>query len=313
MEPISPQEKFYHEHCCVKLFGDNIEPSFFYAQEEFEELARKNIEAKLIVPGAQRKISASLYRGAKGSSRITVFGDGKLGSFILKPEHPEVPSFPANEHLAMTLSRLAGIPTAECGLLWGPDKRFTYITRRFDRLTENGTVEKVAMEDFGQIFGRVRDADKYKESFNRIGRFLRERSTQPLLDGTQFFNQVFLSYLIGNNDFHLRNISLFTRNNTPKLTPAYDVTITQLIDPEPNQDVTLPVMGKRARLKHADWIEFGATLGLNSKAIENRLLHFEKCLPIFIHAILQSLLPENQKHALEAMIVARLGRAGSLA
>jgi serine/threonine-protein kinase HipA len=125
---------------------------------------------------------------------------------------------------------------------------------------------------------------------------------------TQLFDQVFLSYLIGNNDFHLRNISVFTAGNTPRLTPAYDVTITQLIDPEPDQDVTLPVMGKRANLKRIDWIEFGSSLGLNPKAEENRFSHFQNRMAIFFDTIERSLLPEKQKKALTEFMKRRLAR-----
>ncbi len=233
---------------------------------------------------------------------------GTLGQFIIKPEHPDVPTFPANEHLAMTLSRIAGIPTALCALLLGPDGKLAYITRRFDRVLRNGKIEALAMEDFGQIFGRTRDSAKYKESFNQIGKFLREKSRNKLLDVTQLFEQVFLSYLIGNNDFHLRNISVFTAENTPRLTPAYDVTITQLIDPEPNQDITLPVMGKRANLKRTDWVEFGNTLGLNAKAVENRFSHFQKKMPEFFEAIESSLLPGAQKEFLKEFVSGRMER-----
>jgi serine/threonine-protein kinase HipA len=310
MEPTNTKEGLYHAACAQSFFGHKLAPDYNYFQDEFEDLARKNIEARLIVPGAQRKISASLVTNEAGKGRITVMGTGSLGQFIVKPEHPQIPTFPVNEHLAMTLSRVAGIPTAECALLLGPDGKLAYITKRFDRELRNGKLESLAMEDFGQIFGRTRDSAKYKESFNKIGGFLREKSKHRLLDVTQLFGQVFLSYLIGNNDFHLRNISVFTSGNVPRLTPAYDVTITQLIDAEPDQDLTLPIMGKRANLKRSDWIEFGNSLGLNAKAVENRFAHFQKKIPAFLHAIENSLLPDEQKSFLRDFITRRIARIG---
>ncbi len=90
--------------------------------------------------------------------------------------------------------------------------------------------------------------------------------------------------------------------------PAYDVTITQLIDLEPNQDITLPVMGKRANLKRTDWVEFGNTLGLNAKAVENRFSHFQKKMPEFFEAIESSLLPGAQKEFLKEFVSGRMER-----
>lgn len=312
MGPIDRNEGFYHSSCAQNFFGHSSVPDYDYFTDEFETLAQKNIEAKLIVPGAQRKISASLVTNESGQGRITILGTGALEQFIIKPEHPDVPTFPINEHLAMMLSRIAGIPTADCALLLGPDGKFAYITRRFDRMIRNRRLESLAMEDFGQIFGRTRDSAKYKESFNQIGKFLKERSRSKLLDVNQLFEQVFLSYLIGNNYFNLRNISVFTAVHTPRLTTAYDVTMTQLIDSEPNQDLTLPIMGKKAKLKRTDWIEFGNSLVINAKAIENRFSHFEKCLPRFFASIDNSLLPEVQKKTLKQFISQRMTRLISL-
>ena len=309
MDQIDDKKRFYHDKCARNLFGVVAQLKLPYLQEEFEALAEQNVKARLIVPGAQRKISASLTADHAHRHRITLVGTGEYGLYILKPQHPLVPEFPVNEHLAMSLARVAGIPTAEFGLIMGEDQKLTYITRRFDRQFQQGSFIKRSMEDFGQLFGRTRDNDKYKESFDRIGKYLNERSGNRLIDVVRLFDQVFLSYLIGNNDFHLRNIAVFTDANIPVLTPAYDITITQLIDPEPLEDVTLPVNGKKNNIRRGDWLEFCDRIGINKKAAESRITRFEKMVPHFLAAIAKSLLPESQKSALVEFMQARLKRA----
>ena len=308
-EAIDGRAHHYHEACAMELFGRG-HASLPFFQEDFEALALENIRAQLIVPGAQRKISASLLAEERNKARITIFGAGEAGMFILKPEHPQVTTFPVNEHAAMMMARAVGLTTAAFGLMLGPDGKLSYVTRRFDRLTRgDGPVEKLAMEDFGQLFGRVRDHDKYKESFDKIGKYLRAGSPQAIIDCARFFDQVFFSYLIGNNDFHLRNVSVFTKGNRPVLTPAYDITITQLIDPEPDEDTTLPVNGKKRKLRRSDWIEFGMRMGMPEKAVRTRLAHFVHTMPALVEAAQRSFLPEEQKMALLTYVAGRMARA----
>jgi serine/threonine-protein kinase HipA len=307
--PLEERANHYHDLCATRLFGTSA-ASLPFLQEQFEELAMDNIRAHLIVPGAQRKISASLLTDGDGRTRITLVGTGEGGLFILKPEHPQVSTFPANEHAAMMIAQAAGLETASFGLMLGPDGKLSYVTRRFDRVKRGkGPLQKRSMEDFGQIFGRVRDHEKYKESFDKIGKFLRGSSPQAIVDCARFFDQVFLSYLIGNNDFHLRNVSVFTEGNRPILTPAYDITITQLIDPEPEEDTTLPVNGRKNKIRRGDWFEFGMRMGMAEKAVQTRIEHFECAMPAIEEAAMRSFLPADEKTKLLKFTTGRMARA----
>lgn len=104
-------------------------------------------------------------------------------------------------------------------------------------------------------------------------------------------------------------MSVFTAGNRPVLTPAYDITITQLIDPEPDEDTTLPVNGKKAKLRHDDWIEFGKRMGMAEKAVRTRLERFERAMPAIRDAAGRSFLPEHQKADLLRFIASRIARA----
>jgi serine/threonine-protein kinase HipA len=311
MHPIASKTTFYHEACAEQVFGTRVPFDVPFAQEQIEELAKQNIAARLVVPGAQRKISSSLLPAeGHGRDRLTLVGAGD-GLFILKPEHPEVPTFPANEHLAMSLMARAGISTASHALVMSADGKLAYVTRRFDREIKGGvSLKRLSMEDFGQLFDRVRrPEEKYKGSYDRVGSYLRASSVLPQKDVVQFFDQVFVSYLIGNNDFHLRNLSVFTNGNSPRLTPAYDVTCTQLIDFEPDEDVTLPVDGKKTRLRQRNWIAFASRMGISEGLAVRRMERLEKIWPDLHAEIRRSLLPEEQKTLLTQLMHQRLARA----
>lgn len=311
MRPLATRADFYHAECSARVFGTRAPFDVPFSQEQIEDLAKQNIAARLVVPGAQRKISGSLLPAeGKGRGRLTLVGAGS-GLFILKPEHPDEPTFPANEHLAMSLMEAAGVPTALRALVVSVDGKLAYVTRRFDREKgPGGTTRRLSMEDFGQLFQRVRRSDdKYQGSYEKVGRFLRQSSSRALADVATFFDQVFASYLIGNNDFHLRNVSVFTEENKARLTPAYDVVSTQLIDPEPALDVTLAVNGKKSKLRRRDWLAFGAAMGLSEQACARRMKRFATLWPSFEEEIACSLLPDGHKAALAKLMTGRLQKA----
>jgi serine/threonine-protein kinase HipA len=69
----------------------------------------------------------------------------------------------------------------------------------------------------------------------------------------------------GNGDMHLKNFSLLTgEDGRQRLAPAYDQLSTRLVIP--NDDLALPVTGKKSRLTRASWLEYAAYSGLPERA-----------------------------------------------
>ena len=93
---------------------------------------------------------------------------------------------------------------------------------RFDRL-EDGT--PVHIEDFAQIFGLFPERKYERRSYDDIAAFLWTRiGPDAVLD---FAVRVTFSLLIGNADFHLKNLSLIYRDGRASaLAPAYDLAAT---------------------------------------------------------------------------------------
>jgi len=78
------------------------------------------------------------------------------------------------------------------------------------------------MEDMCQLTERQTEY-KYKSSYEQIAKVIAKYSYVPLLDLADFYEQVFFCWLVGNNDIHLKNFSLYTPKGKWGLTPAYPV------------------------------------------------------------------------------------------
>ncbi len=92
---------------------------------------------------------------------------------------------------------------------------------------------RLHQEDFAQAMG-IPAADKYepkgkayaKEMFD----ILRKYSADPLADQLQLWDRMIFSYILGNNDGHIKNYSLLYNEdmNALRLAPAYDIVCTTI-------------------------------------------------------------------------------------
>ena len=214
-KPLSEGEKDYHKKCARKIFDSNVVPELPYTRDNIKELAKKIVTASTTVTGVQAKLSLDIARGVNGEpQRFTIVG--LWGRFILKPQTDKFPNLPENEDLIMHLAEEVGIKTVPHSLIRFADGELCYITRRIDR-TKKG--EKIAMEDMCQLSERLTE-DKYKGSYERIAKLIRQYSSAPLLDIVNFWEVVVFSWLTGNADMHLKNFSLFKQAANYMLTPA---------------------------------------------------------------------------------------------
>src|SRR5688572_3540390 len=98
----------YHPKCNMAFFGTTHAPVLPYRLSEMEKLAKEAAKLSITVPGVQPKLSLGLIKTklANGhQSRLTIM-DALEGNFILKPQNPDYPQMPENEHLSMKLAEL---------------------------------------------------------------------------------------------------------------------------------------------------------------------------------------------------------------
>lgn len=291
-KPLSDGEVDYHKGCARKIFESAIVPVLPYTRANIKELAREIVAASTTVTGVQAKLSLDISRGKTGEAqRFTIVG--LWGKYILKPQTDRFANLPENEDLTMHMAEAAGIKTVPHSLIRFADGELCYITRRIDRTRQGG---KIAMEDMCQLSERLTE-DKYKGSYERIAKLIRQHSAAPLLDVVNFWEVVVFSWLTGNADMHLKNFSLYRPADNYILTPAYDLLSTALAMPEDDEELALTLNGKKKRIRRDDFEKTMRENGMKDNAIAKLFDRFSKSVPKWHGLINESFLPKALQKA----------------
>jgi serine/threonine-protein kinase HipA len=297
-KPLTPGDIQYHPACLVAFWeSDTPILQLEYDVSQINELAEENVAQRIIVTGVQPKLSMGFTKTGT-EERLTIVG-ALNGRYILKPPYTEYPQMPELEALCMLLTQACGIETVPFLLLPLKGGELAYITKRIDR---NAQGEKFAMEDACQFNERLTE-HKYRGSYEQIAKGIIAFSKNPIKDVVHFYEQVIVSFLIGNNDMHLKNFSLIAKeSNAYELTPAYDMIAAQLLLPEDIEDLALNINGKKRKLKRDDFNEAMQKAHIPEKAIENLWKRIEKGIESWSALIENSFLTKERKRNFKELI-----------
>ena len=294
---LSSEEGLYHQDC-LKAFWQEDTPvlELDYELSQIEELARENVAQRIIVTGVQPKLSLGFTQ--ENNSRLTIVG-ALNGRYILKPPFSEYPQMPETEALSMLLAQACGIDTVPFLLIPLKDGHLAYLTRRIDRDAKDN---KFAMEDACQFTERLTE-HKYRGSYEQIAKAIITYAQNPLFDVVRFYEQVIVSFLIGNNDMHLKNFSLISYNGTTHaLSPAYDMISAQLLLPDDPEELALTLNGKKRKLTRTDFDTAMIKAHIPKKAIENLWRRIAEGTSKWTTLIHTSFLKEGSKENLGVLI-----------
>ena len=291
----------FHKACSKKFFGVPTAPELPYSLDELDTLAAQVIKSQTTLTGVQAKLSLHLDRH-EGSKRLTIVG--LWGDFIFKPQTQSYKTLPENEDLTMHLAEIAKIKVVPHTLIRLQDGTLGYLTKRIDRTSEGG---KIPMEDMCQLTERQTEY-KYKSSYEQIAKVIAKHSYVPLLDLTDFYEQVFFNWLVGNNDMHLKNYSLYAPKGKWVLTPAYDLLNVSMVNPKDTEELALTLNAKKKRIKKSDFVRAMETSGISPKVFDNILAKYRKLLPKFNEIIDISFLDKEDKEIYKQSITSRLAR-----
>lgn len=301
-DPIEGECDF-HEKCSAQFFGTSAPPDIPYSLDQMDTLAKQVVERSVAVPGVQAKLSMSIVKKAteKSGARLTVM-DALGGQYILKPTSNKFPQMPENEHVTMRIAESFGIPVVPSSLIRLQSGELCYITKRVDR---NDDGSKVHMMDMFQI---TEAFDKYRSSMEKVGKAINNYSNNTLLDKTFFFDLTIFSYLIGNNDMHLKNFSMIEGPSGWVLSPAYDLLNVAILLPEDKEELALTLAGKKRKLTRAHFEDFGNTLGLTSKQIKGTFARMLKNKSKAFEWVSKSFLSPGAKEMYIALVEGRYDR-----
>ncbi len=290
-DPIDKDADF-HKKCCMGFFGTSTPPQIPYTIDQMAELAKNIVERSVSVPGVQAKLSMSVVKETQKSpvSRLTVVGE-LGGKYIFKPPSDQFPEMPENEHVSMRIAEAFGIRVVPSSLIRLASGELAYITKRVDR-TESG--DKIHMIDMFQI---TEAYDRYKSSMEKIGKALHSYSENTLLDKLFFFELSVFSFLIGNNDMHLKNFSMIESSNAWVLAPAYDLLNVAIVMPEDTEELALSLDGKKKKIKRENFEKLADGLELTDKQIKGVFKRLIDNKPKAIEWIDRSFLSDHMKTA----------------
>ena len=299
---LNEGEKDFHKTCSKKMFGTPSVPELPYTRENLADLAKQVIRSQTTLTGVQAKLSLDINKGRRNENdRFTIVG--LWGRYILKPQTDRFAHLPELEDLTMHLAELAKMQVVPHSLIRFADGELCYITRRIDR---TATGDKLPMEDMCQLTERLTE-HKYKGSYEQIAKAIQRFSSVPKLDMVNYWEQVVFSWITGNADMHLKNFSLYSKEQGKYvLTPAYDMLSTALVMPEDTEELALTLNGKKRKIKKADFVASMQASGLEEKVINNIFTKFTKAKDKWFEFIDLSFLPDEMKEAFKVIIAERL-------
>ncbi len=247
-----------------------------------------NRAKKLSIQGVQPKLSAAISIVDQEFKIVDQFG-----TYIIKPQNDLFPQLPENEDVTMRMAKVFGLEVPFHGMLYGKDGSLSYFIKRFDRY---GRGKKVATEDFAQLTGNTRDT-KYRFTMEKLIPVLDEYCSFPTIEKADFFKRILFCYLTGNEDMHLKNFSLVTKNGKTTLTPVYDFLNSTIAIKNAEEEIALTLKGKKSNLKAADFVDYYAKerLQLNDKTIATILLQMKKATPKWKELLEISFLTDEMK------------------
>lgn len=107
---------------------------------------------------------------------------------------------------------------------------------------------------------------------------------------------------------HLKNISLYEAADGIRLTPAYDLLNSVIINPKDDEELALTLNGRKKRLLKDDFIQPAISLGIERVVVERLINKYFKLLPKFEDVIQKSFLSVELKERYSDLLRERLGR-----
>ena len=206
-------------------------------QQSFNQTAPEYLEGQSI-SGVQKK----LFMDLRGDCLVPVKGHGR---YIVKPAPDNLAHLPENEHAMMQLARLCKFNVADNALVPFENGELCYVTRRFDML---GDGRRLFVEDAASLYN-VHSSNKGSDnlSYEGVLRALYKASGRNMAVVFNGVRQVLFAYLIGNNDLHCKNLSMYRNPDDATVrmrnfTQIYDVLSVAPYHEYYNEDLTLCVL-----------------------------------------------------------------------
>lgn len=213
------------------------------------------------LPGVQDKTSAAMIN-------LPVARAGER--FVLKLNPPgEYPHVVENEDFFLSAARASGLSVPTHRLVADRDGALALLVQRFDRVTRNGALRMLAVEDGCQAANRP-PADKYLLSSEETFAALAGACGAPVVAAGDLIRQLAFAYLTGNGDAHAKNFSVRQdETGEYRVSPVYDVPCTHVYG---DTTMALSIAGRTgSEFRLEDFEALGANLRVPPRAVRRIL------------------------------------------
>lgn len=224
-------------------------------------LAELGIHAqRTALPGIQEKTSAAMIN-------LPVARAGER--YILKLNPAEFPRLVENEKFFLDAARTSGLTVPPNELVTDANGSAGLLIQRFDRITVDGVLTLLAVEDGCQVQDRP-PADKYRLGADATFGALASVCQASAVASRDLIRQLAFAYLTGNGDAHAKNFSVLQgRDGEWRVSPAYD---TPSSYPYGDTTMALSIGGRSGGdFGAADFVALGDRLGVPQRAVHRIL------------------------------------------
>lgn len=173
---------------------------------------------RLSLAGYQPKTS---FR--RGDDGYWYFANGRAAStHIFKPPPVDEPELDVIEHVMSLTAQNLGIETAQTDVLTFGTQR-CFISERYDRVVNDGHVQRLHQEDLMQALGLSRDQKYQKNGGPTVIDLLKFCEHTCPQDTDALLKLIAFNVRCGNTDAHAKNYSFLITHRGHHLAPAYDL------------------------------------------------------------------------------------------
>ncbi|MBU0465380.1 MAG: type II toxin-antitoxin system HipA family toxin [Proteobacteria bacterium] len=231
---------------------------------------------RISLAGAQEKL-ALFYKDPVFYIPI----NGAPSNFILKSSMSHFQSSIENECFCMMLANAIDLNVPPV-LIVRKETQKVLLIKRYDRILDNGVLNRLHQEDFCQAMGLSHEL-KYQADggpgLKACFDLVRAYSANPIKDFQQLMQWVFFNYLIGNMDAHAKNLSFIYQAKQIRLSPFYDIMCT-IIYEDLSQKLAMKIGGENRPewVMERHWKRFAEEIKISPSILQKRLLDF--CLKL---------------------------------
>jgi serine/threonine-protein kinase HipA len=170
------------------------------------------------------------------------------------------------------------------------------------------------MEDGAQLAGRTRDT-KYDYSVERLIELL-DYCTFPAVQRLELFRRLVFNFLVGNEDMHLKNHALITRDGIVELAPVFDYLNTTCVyrtmgrRADAIEETALPIRGRKRGLSRGLFAHYlgQERLALRAAVIQTVLQSMQSALSAWRTLVDRSFLAPESKALYWEIVEERMDR-----